>query len=140
MRVSSAIATLGLLAALAVGGGRSHAAPPPGAEEGKARARIAQGFVEAGAWLAERGRKAEAARAVAEAREADPKAAGLEALAGKVEGLGEAEGADAAAAERWTKAAQEAAKAYEKLGTAEHDAKDDARFDGWVLKALELDP
>jgi dienelactone hydrolase len=115
-------------------------AAPPAPEEAKQRAKAAQVFVEAGTWLKDRGRKAEAQRAVVEAREADPKAAGLDALGVAVEALEAKEGGDTEAAKRWQKAAEDAAKVYEKLGTLDHDPKDDARFDGYLAKALELDP
>jgi predicted esterase len=48
--------------------------------------------------------------------------------------------ADPEADARWKKAAAESAKAYEKLHGLEHDAKADARFDGYLVKALELEP
>src|SRR5262245_40379411 len=129
-----------LLAALLALSARPGAGAPPAAEEAKQRAKVAQVFVEAGAWFVEHGRKADALRAIAEAKEAEPKAPGLDALEPKVAALEEKAVEDPAAVERWTKAAQEAAKGYERLAAIEHDAKDDARFDGYLAKSVELDP
>ena len=110
------------------------------AEEAKQKERIAKAWVEAAQWFKEKGRKPEASKAVAEARAADPKLAGLDDLATAVDGLADPAGDDADATARWTKAASDTAKAYEKLSALDHDAKEDPRFEGYFLKAMELEP
>ena len=110
------------------------------AEEAKQKEKIAKGWVEAAGWFRDKGRKAEAAKAVAEARAADPKASGLDALGTAIDALPEPAGDDPEAAARWQKAAGEAAKAYERLSALDHDAKEDARFEGYLVRALELEP
>ena len=110
------------------------------AEEAKQKEKIARGLLDAATWLKDRGRKPEASKALAEAKAADPKVAGLEALAASVEALPDPARDDPEAAARWTKATADAAKGWEKLSTVDHDAKDDARFEGYFIKALDLEP
>src|SRR5207237_3406149 len=57
------------------------------AEEAKQKERIARAWVEAATWFRDKGRKPEAVRAIAEARAAEPKAAGLDTLAAAVDAL-----------------------------------------------------
>ena len=110
------------------------------AEEAKQKEKIAKAFLEAATWFRDKARKPEAVKAIAEAKAADPKVAGLDALATAVDALSDPAGDDPEATAKWAKAAADAAKAYEKLATVEHDAKDDTRFDGYLLRAVELEP
>lgn len=130
------------LALLLLAGATVGAAPDPkaAATEAKERQRIAAVWVAAGTALKDKGRKAEAVRAVAEAKEADPKAAGLDDLAKVVDALADATGNDAAAADAVKKAAADAAKGWEKISEIAHDPKDDARYAAYLAKACELEP
>jgi predicted esterase len=110
------------------------------AEEAKTRERVAKAWIDAATTLKDRGRKAEAAKALAAARDASPKAAGLDALAQDVEALPDAEGEDAEAKKRLDAAGAEAAKAWERLASLPHDAKEDVRFAQFLLKAVEAEP
>ncbi len=132
--------TLVVLAAVVSCASLAAAAPDPRVEEGKQKAKVAAAFVEAGTWFRDHGRKTEAQRAVAEAKEADAKVTGLDALAQAVDAMEPKEGDDPEATKRWQAVASDAAKAYEKAAAIDHEAKDDARFDGYLAKALELDP
>src|SRR5437762_7785687 len=64
------------------------------AEEAKQKERIAKGWVEAATWFRDKGRKPEAVMAIAEARAAEPKAAGLDALGTAVDALPDSAGDD----------------------------------------------
>lgn len=127
-------ATLALLSLLAA---PLLAKDPPDA---RLREKIAGLFLEQAKWCREKGLKSEAARAIEEAREAGAPAAGLDALRAEVEALeADAEPPSEAVARR-ERVFKEAAGHYGKLAALDHDAKESARFDGYFLKSIELDP
>lgn len=115
-------------------------APDPRGDEAKQKAKIAQALVDVATWMKDRGRKAEATQAVVEAKALDPSRAGLDVLEKAVSEMEAKEGDDPDAAKRWQAAKEETAKGYEKLAGLPHDSKDEARFAGYVAKAVEWDP
>jgi len=108
--------------------------------EAKSLEKITKVWVDYARWCKLQGLKTEAGQALAEARAADPKADGLDALAAEVEAL--AGGTDDAPGleSRRRKARQDAAKLYEKLAKLDHEDADAARFEGYLFRAAELDP
>ena len=111
-----------------------------GDPETKQKAKIAKVFVDYARWLKIKGQKAEAQEAIAEARAADPDAKDLARLATEVEALSDSAQPDPGLERRRKKAHKDAAKLYDKLAAIEHDPKDTARFEGYLFKALELEP
>ena len=133
-----------LAAALVVLSPRAPAGAAPdaktAAEERKTAERVAKLWTDAATALKDKGRKAEAQKALAAAKAADPKAAGLDALSLGVEALPDAAGEDADAKKRLDAAGAEAAKAWERLASLPHDGKDDARFAQYLVRAVEAEP
>jgi predicted esterase len=109
-------------------------------EEAKLKAKIASLFAEQARWCRERGLKEEALRALAEAKEADPAAEGVEALATEIEALEEAKEPPPEALLRRDRIRKEASGHYGKLAAIDHDDKEAARFEGYLIKSVELDP
>ncbi len=108
--------------------------------ETKQSGKIAKVFVDYARWLKVKGQKEEAQQAIAEARAADPDAKDLARLATEVEALPDSAQPDPGLERRRKKAHRDAAKLYDKLAAIEHDPKDTARFEGYLFKALELEP
>jgi predicted esterase len=110
-------------------------------EERKQRGRVAAVWAEAAVWFKDHARKPELGRAIAEGLAASDVPEPWKDLEAAHAAMPDPEGEpDAATKERWAKAASDAAKAYEKLSGLPHDPKDDFRFDGYLLKAADLDP
>jgi predicted esterase len=140
---AKAVALAALALVLAVAPSSPAGAAPDAktaAEETKTKERVAKAWIDAATALKDRGRKAEALKALAAARDASPKAPGLEALGPAIEALPDAEGADPEAQKRLDAAGAEAAKAWERLAALPHDGNDDVRFAQYLLKAVEAEP
>ena len=71
--------------------------PKTAAAEAKQKDKIAKLWVDAATWFKDKARKPEALKAIAEAKAADPKAGGLDALQPAVDGLADPAGDDAEA-------------------------------------------
>jgi dienelactone hydrolase len=108
--------------------------------EAKAREKIAGVWIEYARWLCAKDQKAEAQEALQRARELAPQAKDLDAVAQEVDALAGEAAEDAALPKRREQARKEAAQLYDKLGRVDHEPADDARFDGYLLLAAELDP
>jgi poly(3-hydroxybutyrate) depolymerase len=107
--------------------------------EAKAKEKIAATALQGVQELVDLKAPAEAARALAEARAADAEKGAADALEAKVKALGKAE-TSAEGKARWAKLAGDVAKEWEKLGGLAHAPADDARFEGYVFRAAELEP
>jgi len=108
--------------------------------EAALKAKVARVWVDYARWCHVQGLKPEAQKAVADARACDPAAKDLERLAADVEAM-EGGGDDAPGlAGRREKARKDAAKLYDRLAKLDHDAADEARFEGYLLQAVQLDP
>lgn len=123
-----------LLAAIVAAAG-----PPKADKETELRKKIAGGWVELAAWCQPRKLNAEGRAHVAEALSLDPDHAGAKAL--KLDGDSAPSDADKAEYVKklgtWSKLL---APIYVELSVQKHANKDDARFDGYLVRAFELDP
>ena len=120
---------------------RVAAAKDTAAEEAKLRTQVAAEVAKAAAACIAAGAKTESEKLVAEATALDPAAPGVADAKDKSEALdADAAGADAAAAKARAAARSAVAKLYDKLAALDHEAKDDARFDGYLMRALEWEP
>jgi predicted esterase len=138
------IALCGLLLALAVA--LLHA--PPSMADGtrleksaaKQKTKIAKVWLDLARYLEGRDLKDEAEDAVAKARALDPELRDLDDVASRVEALaGEGE-MDASTEKRIAKARSDAAKGYDKLAAVFQKEKNDARYAGYLVEAISLDP
>lgn len=132
-----------VLAALLLAGPAPRAldAAPKGdpKAEAKAREKLAEVALQGATDLVALQARAEALRALAEAEAAGAAADKRDPLAQQARDLPEAAAgpeASARAAKLWA----ELAKGYEKLGGLAHEPADDARFEGYLFKAAELEP
>src|SRR5688572_3079208 len=144
-RVAIRLPALALLAlALVVSprfpAGQAHAGPKSDPKaEAKAKEKIAGAALEGAQALVDLKAPAEAERALAEATLAGADKAAVEALEAKAKALDAAEATPEAKA-RWTKLAADLAKDYDRLGGMSHGPADDARFEGYLFRAAELEP
>ncbi len=130
---------LALLLALAAPVAAAKGADP--AAEAKGKAAVAEEIAAYAAWCAEKGAKAEGLAAAAEASALDAKAARLAETKTALEALAEeAAGAAEAVAEQRKAVGPKIAKLYDRLGSMDHDAKEDVRFDDYLLAALAWEP
>lgn len=115
------------------------AGPKPDAEA-KLKEKVAEVWLDYAKWCRDKAARAEGERAIGFAREANPAAKDLESLAEAIGALEEAGNADPGLPARKDKANKDAAALYQKLAGLDHDAKEDARFLGYLLRAAELTP
>lgn len=107
--------------------------------EGKAKEKLAEAALLGAKDLIALKAKAEAGQALVEALALGATAEQTTPLSEQAKALEPAEvGAEAKA--RWAKLAAELAKGYEKLAGLGHEPVDAPRFDGYLLKAVELEP
>jgi dienelactone hydrolase len=136
-----ALAGLLLLAVALVASPRGVQAGPKSdpKAEAKAKEKIAALALEGAEALVVLNASAEAKRALAEAVAAGAARSAVEALEAKVTSLGAGEATPEAKA-RWSKLAGDLAKDYDRLGGMAHGPSDDARYEGYLFKAAELEP
>jgi hypothetical protein len=108
--------------------------------EGKAREDAAKALVAFSARCAKVGDRAAAAAAAAEAREMDHLVAGLKEAEAAVEAMPAGAPPVLEFSRERTDAAKAVAKVFDRLAAMKHDAKEDARFDDYALRALRWDP
>jgi len=108
--------------------------------ETKAKSKIAKVWLDYARWLEAQRLKTEASEVVARARELDPQLKDLDRVAAAVEALDDGATDAAGLAKRREKAYGDAAKLYDKLFKLKHDPRDDARFEEYLFRAVELDP
>ncbi len=111
------------------------------AKEAELKRTIAAGFVDLASWCQSKGLLAEGRPYVDEALSLDPESAKVKALKDKL--AGDSTATDAARKELEGKRAQygkKLAQLYRDLSKEKHPQKDDERFDGYLVRAFELDP
>ena len=107
--------------------------------ETELKRKIAGGLVELAAWCQPKKLNAEGRALVAEAVALDPDNATAKAL--KLEGDSAASDADKAEyAKKFGTYSKALAPLFRELSTQKHQNKDDARYDGYLIRAFELDP
>ncbi len=113
----------------------------PSAAESKLKPEAAKAVAEFAAWCAQHGAKKAGAAALEEATSLDAQTPKLAETKSALDALTEdaADAADAVAKERKT-AGPKIAVAYDRLAAIEHEPKDAARFDAYLLDALGWDP
>lgn len=115
------------------------AGPPKADKETDLKKKIAGGLVELASWCQPKKLNAEGRALVAEALSLDPDNANAKAL--KLDGDTAASDADKAEYEKkFATYAKALAPMYRELSSQKHANKDDARFDGYLVRAFELDP
>jgi hypothetical protein len=107
--------------------------------EAKAKEKIAAAALEGAQVLVLMRARAEAERALAEATLAGADKAAVDVIANEAKALDAAQASTEAKA-RWAKLAAELAKDYDRLGGMTHGPGDDARFEGYLFRAAELEP
>ncbi|MCE9581152.1 MAG: hypothetical protein K8T20_01415 [Planctomycetes bacterium] len=123
---------LALVASVALAG------PPKADRESELKKTIAGGFVELATWCQSKKLNAEGRGHVAEALALEPDNAKAKAL--KLDGDSAASDADKAEyAKKLATYGKALAPLYRELSTQKHQNKDDARFDGYLVRAYELD-
>lgn len=115
------------------------AGPPKADRESELKKTIAGGFVELATWCQPKKLNAEGRGHVAEALALEPDNAKAKAL--KLDGDSAASDADKAEyAKKLATYGKALAPLYRELSTQKHQNKDDARFDGYLVRAYGLDP
>jgi dienelactone hydrolase len=122
-----------LLCATAVAQAKANA-------EAKLKSKLAAVWIDYARALKATGFREQATEALARAREADSEAKGLDELAREIEALPEGDEPNVTANKRRAKAVKDAAKIYDKLARLDHKPEDAPRFEGYLFKAIELDP
>ncbi len=118
----------------------SASAQDPGEAEAKLRREVAAEILSFADWCSKNGAKEAGAGALEEARELDRLAGSLAAVEQSLAAL-PADAPDAAAVERRRReAGKEIAKRFDRLASLKHDAKEEARFPDYGLRALRWDP
>lgn len=117
------------------------AAKDTAADEAKLRSQVAAEIAKASAACAAAGSKTEAVRLAAEAAALDGDAPGVSDAHSKADAMdADGDGAPAAAAKALASQRPAVAKLYDKLAALGHEAKDDARFDDYALRAFAWEP
>ena len=133
---------LALLALALLASPRSPAQAGPKSDpkaEAKAKEKIATSAFQAAQVFVLMNAPAEAKKALAEATYAGAAKEAVELIAAEVKKLDPAV-VNPEAKARWAKLAAELAKEYDRLGGMTHGPEGDARFEGYLFKAAELEP